>query len=134
VDTGDAGAGADTQRRFLRPNRHRANRGAQTINEIGDLFIATSLDDDPEFVAAETGQQRAVAHDAAHGLCDITQDPIPGQMAGGVVHRLETVEIDEDQMAAGLVILLRRFDHFGQGIVQSALMPIPRIRIAAGFR
>ncbi len=56
-----------------------------------------ALDDHGEFVAAEAGDQAAVGDDVRDPCCDLPQQGVAGAVSEGVVDRLETLDVENQE-------------------------------------
>ena len=63
----------------------------------GDGLVDPAGDEDGELVAAEPGDQVAVAHGGAQPGRDLHEQVVPGLVAGDVVDRLEPVEVQQQE-------------------------------------
>jgi hypothetical protein len=89
----DADAGADRDR-LARHVERLCDRLHQTAGErLGRGGLLAAVLDDRELVAAQAGHHVAVAHTIGQALCHQAQQCVAGRVAVGVVHRLETVEV-----------------------------------------
>ncbi|ESU47394.1 hypothetical protein P376_4633 [Streptomyces sp. HCCB10043] len=98
---GDPGAGLQDEGEPVEVER----RGQLGDEMPGDLLGAGGgvgvREEDGELVAAEAGRLRAARQGEPQALRYLEQQPVPGQMAEGVVDRAEAVQVDEDQRGAG---------------------------------
>ena len=63
--------------------------------EIGQTDLGHPLDDDPELVAPQAGEDAVGGHHGGHGRADLAHQVIACVVAKGVVHRLEPVQVDQ---------------------------------------
>ena len=94
----EADAGRDEELGALDVDR-LADRRAQPLGHSPGIerVVGLGLQHDDELVAAEAGEQRAVADGAADPLRQHRQQPVADAVAEAVVDRLEVVEVDEQQ-------------------------------------
>src|SRR5574343_320595 len=129
ADGGQADTGTDRKDLVLPDETIGTGQGAQIIGNLPCPDTGAVAENDPEFVAAQSPQDVVVAQPAIEELGDLTQEFVTGKVAAGVVYRLETIQIDEEQaarVAAGLYADQAAFqtsleftavEQAGQGIV-----------------
>ena len=91
---GDADGGGDDHLLAV-DGAAAGNRLDQVHRHPGSgIGVTHFLEQDQEFVAALAADRVAAAHAGADALGRLLEQPVPGAMAQGIVHRLEAVQVD----------------------------------------
>src|SRR3990170_5920684 len=102
--------------------RRLADEGDELGGVAAHHLLGRLGEDDGELVAAEAGGDVGGATVLAEGAPDDLQHVVAGEVAGGVVHRLEAVEVDEQQ-AEGAAVPATAGDLLLEGLVEVARVP-----------
>ena len=95
------------------------NRLGQQSNDpccgVGGVLLIDGLrEENGEFVAAETGHKVSVTNATLHPVCHFGEHGVAGFVAQTVVHRLEVVEIDQENGHGIASVFQRRHRAFGE--------------------
>src|SRR5690606_6344697 len=86
-----------TQGALVARERRLLDQDAKAVGNLVGRFLAASLDDQGEFLAAGAGNENIAAHARLENIGDDLDDLVADGMPEAVVDALEAVDIDEDQ-------------------------------------
>ena len=129
---GDADAGRDPHLLVLEPERldHRGHDPPRGRRDVARL--ARPLLEHRELVPAQPGDEVALADHAPDPPRHLPQQLVPGRVAVRVVHRLEPVEVEDQQRQTGRPVL-RRDDEPGQPLRQQRAVRQAGERVVLGL-
>ena len=131
-------AGAHLEYPVLPDEPEITDLAAQVVGDLAGLVERAARQQQRELVAAETGHRVGIAHPFAQQTGDVTQQDVARQVPAGVVHRLETVQVDVAEhmravAAAGAgdrvvepPLELAAIDQAGEGIMRGLIRQLPR--------
>ncbi len=132
VEHHHADARADREETALPAETVTAHQAQQVVGDRHRLVLRAVLEQHAELVAAEPRERVAGAHLRLHHPRELLQELVAGQVAAGVVHDLELVEVDVEQGMRGPV-RPRTVDGLRQALVEGAAIEQSREAVVVGL-
>ncbi len=110
-DLHQADGDADVENLVLPDETVVADGATDVVRDLPRFLERTAHEQHAEFVATEASDRVAVTYSIAQDLGDLPQHAVTGEMAAGVVHDLEAVEIEitQDVLTIAAMPALDRF-------------------------